>query len=76
MQKTKKKIRKVMKTSTLIYKYIALQIFRPKKTSIFILYFLFVRSQKFIKYIIQPLKLFFLFKNRTKLLSFGILIEK
>lgn len=65
-----------MKTSTLIYKYIALQIFRPKKTSIFILYFLFVRSQKFIKYIIQPLKLFFLFKNRTKLLSFGILIEK
>lgn len=65
-----------MKTSTLIYKYIALQIFRPKKTSIFILYFLFVRSQKLIKYIIQPLKRFFLFKNRTKLLSFGILIEK
>lgn len=55
-----------MKTSTLIYKYIALQIFRPKKTSIFILYFLFVRSQKLIKYVIQPLKLFFLFKNRTK----------
>lgn len=35
-----------MKTSTLIYKYIALQIFRPKKTSIFILYFFICKKSE------------------------------